>query len=135
MLKGTKAKKDSLDWDAEYFFNVKWMWKFLEGKLGVSKYIFEQLGTEIGEGIFNAHLPLLCEFSASDWAENISCPIRIKSKSAQTLSWGVRSFRSLFQSPRERIGRRCAKTTGDFSLLAPLFDSSALTESLAHIKK
>lgn len=51
----------------------------------VSKYIFEQLGAEIGDGIFNGHLPLLCEFSASDWAENISCPIRIKSKSAQTL--------------------------------------------------
>lgn len=101
----------------------------------VSKYIFEQLGAQIGDGIFNGHLPLLCEFSASDWAENISCPIGIKSKSAQTLSWGVRSFRSLFQSPREPVERRCAKTTGDFSLLARLFDSSALTESLAHLKK
>ena len=47
----------------------------------------------------------------------------------------VRSFRTLFQSPRERVERRCAKTTGDFSLLARLFDSSALTESLAHLKK
>lgn len=25
----------------------------------VSKYIFEQLGAEIGDGIFNGHLPLL----------------------------------------------------------------------------
>lgn len=58
----------------------------------VSKYIFEQLGAEIGDGIFNGHLPLLCEFSASDWAENISCSIRIKSKSAQTLSCAVVSY-------------------------------------------
>ena len=61
-------------------------------------------------------------------------PVQSESRvrvSAQRLSWSVRSFRSLV----ERIERRCAKTTGDFSLLARLFDSSALTESLAHAKK
>lgn len=58
----------------------KWVWRFLERKLGVIKYIFEQPGAEIGDGMFSGHLPLLYEFSASDWAENISCPIRIKSK-------------------------------------------------------
>ena len=27
----------------------------------VIKYIFEQLGAGIGDGIFNVHLPLLCD--------------------------------------------------------------------------
>ena len=46
----------------------------------VIKYIFGQLGAGIGDGIFNVHLPLLCEFSASDWAEKfpVQSELRVK---------------------------------------------------------
>lgn len=48
-----RRKKASLGWDGEYFFKAKWEWRFLEQKLGVIRYIFEQPGAAIGDGIFS----------------------------------------------------------------------------------